>query len=52
MSILSVMPCEWWEPADLEDEDEDPLPYLPGELLTFGPTFGWWTAEQADDDDE
>ena len=51
MSILSVMPAEWWEPADLEDED-DPLPTTTSEALTVTSWYGWWSADQANDDDE
>lgn len=52
MSILSVMPNEFWEPADLEDEDDDPPPATACEILTVTGPCGWWSAALANDDDE
>jgi hypothetical protein len=47
MSILSVMPAEWWEPADLEDEEEDaPPPAILVDLLTVTASYGWFTAAE------
>lgn len=50
MSILSVMPCEWYEPPDLDDED-DPPPTTTCEVLTVTGPCGWWSAAIANDDE-
>jgi hypothetical protein len=42
MSILSVMPAEWWEPADLIDEEEDVAVYPSDAFTVFA--SGWWSA--------
>jgi hypothetical protein len=51
MSILSVLPAEWYEPADLADEEED-APVYPPDAFTFTASGGWWSAAPADDTDE
>lgn len=40
---MSLLPWwdNWYEPADLEDEDDQPVP--PPELLTVSYGCGWWT---------
>jgi len=43
MSILSVMPAEWWEPADLIDDDDD-LAVYPPDAFTVAAWGGWWSA--------
>jgi hypothetical protein len=52
MSILSVLPGpEWFEPADLEDEDDDlPPPAITADVLTVTGSYGWWTAAQTEDE--
>jgi hypothetical protein len=43
VSILSVMPAEWCEPADLIDGEED-VPVYPADAFSFTATGGWWSA--------
>jgi hypothetical protein len=54
MSILSVMPCfDWYyEPPDLEDEEEDaPPPAILADLLTVSHGVVWFTAAPTADDE-
>ena len=44
MSILTMTPGpEWYEPADLIDEDQDDAPEWPCEALTFAGGLVWWS---------
>jgi hypothetical protein len=53
MSILSVMPAEWWEPADLEDEDDDaPPPAITTDLLTVSRGVVWLTVSDPTNNEE
>jgi len=53
MSILTMCPSpEWYEPADLIDEDEDDAPEWPSEALTASHGLIWWTAALDTTEDE
>jgi hypothetical protein len=54
MSILSVMPCPDWyyEPADLDDEEEDvPPPDIAADPPTVSHGCVWFTTADPTDDE-